>query len=154
MNTLVASKLSLALASALMVLTVTPAQANSTIVTDAIGTPELWEFEEVLGVQKLLSNTNQIDGKGITQTWDANGNKLSRTDAEGRTTTYSYNATNQRTSMTEAVSTAEALWFRRRFWKWFHKQPDMKDLKNPRTGQVSYDDAKPYCDDWIEHIAR
>ena len=111
MNTLVASKRSLALASALMVLIVTPAQANSTIVTDAIGTPELWEFEEALGVQKLLSKTNQIDGKGITQTWDANGNKLSRTDAEGRTTTYSYNATNQRTSMTEAVSTAEALWF-------------------------------------------
>ena len=54
MNTLVASKRSLALASALMVLTITPAQANSTIVTDAIGTPELWEFEEVLGVQKTL----------------------------------------------------------------------------------------------------
>ena len=108
MNTLVASKLSLALASALMVLTITPAQANSTIVTDAIGTPELWEFEEVLGVQKLLSKTNQLDGKGITQTWDNNGNKLSRTDAEGRTTTYSYNATNQRTSMTEASGTPEA----------------------------------------------
>ena len=63
MNTLVASKLSLALASALMVLTITPAQANSTIVADAIGTPELWEFEEVLGLQKLLSKTNQIDTK-------------------------------------------------------------------------------------------
>ena len=49
MKTLVASKLSIILASALMVLTVTPAQANRTIVTDAIGTPELWEFEEVLG---------------------------------------------------------------------------------------------------------
>ena len=81
--------------------------AGSTIVTDAIGTQELWTFEEVLGAQKMTSRINQVDGKGITQTWDARGNMLTRTDAEGRVMNYSYNATNQRTSMTEAVGTAE-----------------------------------------------
>jgi len=82
--------------------------ASSTIVTDAVGTQELWTFEEVLGAQKMTSRINQVDNKGITQTWDANGNMLTRTDAEGRVMTYTYNATNQRTSMTEASGTPEA----------------------------------------------
>jgi len=82
--------------------------ATSTMVTDAVGTQQLWTFQEVLGSQKLTSKTNQVDGKGITQTWDANGNRLTRTDEEGRLTTYTYNATNQKTSMTEADGTAEA----------------------------------------------
>jgi RHS repeat-associated protein len=81
--------------------------AASTMVTDAVGTQELWEFQEILGAQKLTSKINQVDGKGITQTWDANGNKLTRTDAEGRVMSYTYNATNQRTTMTEAVGTPQ-----------------------------------------------
>jgi len=81
--------------------------AASTIVTDAIGTQELWTFEEILGAQKLVSKINQADGKGITQTWDERGNMLTRTDSEGRTTAYKYNVTNQRTSMTEAVGTPQ-----------------------------------------------
>jgi len=84
------------------------AVAGSTMVTDAVGTQELWTFEEVLGAQKLVSKVNQVDGKGVTQTWDTNGNKLNRTDAEGRVMTYTYNATNQKTSMTEASGTPEA----------------------------------------------
>jgi len=75
--------------------------AASTMVTDAVGTQELWAFQDVLGAQKLTSKINQVDGKGITQTWDANGNML-------RVTSYAYNATNQRTSMTEASGTPEA----------------------------------------------
>ena len=81
--------------------------STTTLVTDAVGTDELWTFQDVLGTKKLTSKINQTDNKGITQTWDANGNKLSRTDAEGRVTTYAYNATNQRTSMTEASGTPQ-----------------------------------------------
>jgi YD repeat-containing protein len=84
------------------------ANASSAMVTDAVGTQELWTFEEVLGSQKLVSRINQTDIKGITQTFDANGNRLSRTDAEGRVTNYAYNATNQKISMTEGVGTIEA----------------------------------------------
>ncbi|MBL4674280.1 MAG: RHS repeat protein, partial [Arenicella sp.] len=97
------------------------AMAASTMVTHAVSTKhpltsqeltsvqELWTFEEILGAQKLTSKTNQVDDKGIIQTWDeTNGNKLSHTDAEGRTTKYTYNATNQRDSMTEAFGTPEA----------------------------------------------
>jgi len=84
------------------------AHAGSTLVTDAVGTQELWTFEEILGVNKLVSKINQTDNKGITQTWDANGNMLTRTDAEGRVTTYTYNATNQKLSMTEASGTPQA----------------------------------------------
>ncbi len=81
--------------------------AASTLVTDAVGTQELWEFEDVLGVQRLTSKINQVDGKGVTQTWDANGNMLTRTDSEGRVTSYTYNTTNQRLTMTEAVGTPQ-----------------------------------------------
>jgi RHS repeat-associated protein len=82
--------------------------ASSTIVTDAVGAQQLWSFDKILGANKLTSKINQVDGKGINQTWDATGNKLSRTDSEGRVTTYTYNATNQRLSMTEASGTAQA----------------------------------------------
>ncbi|MBT8116036.1 MAG: hypothetical protein KJP04_11665, partial [Arenicella sp.] len=77
-------------------------------VTDANGTEEVWTFEEVLGASKLKSRVNQTDGKGFTQTWDAAGNLLTRTDAEERTTEYSYTAANQRISMTEAAGTPQA----------------------------------------------
>jgi len=84
------------------------AMCNSATVTDAIGTQEVWTFQEILNENKLTSKINQVDGKGITQTWDTRGNLLSRTDAEGRTTTYSYNSKNQRISMTEAYGTSYA----------------------------------------------
>lgn len=81
---------------------------TTTMVTDAVGTQELWTFDEILGAKKLTSKVNQTDSKGITQTWDGNGNKLTRTDAEGRTTKYTYNATNQTATMTEAFGTPDA----------------------------------------------
>lgn len=84
------------------------AVASSTMVTDASGTEQLWTFQKIQEVQKLVSRVNQVDGKGISQTWDANGNLLTRTDEEGRTTTYTYNASYQRISMTEASGTNEA----------------------------------------------
>jgi len=104
------SSIKLVIATAVTVFAVTQnAIAATTLVTDAIGTKEKWTFDEVLGAHKLTSKTNQFDdGKGITQTWDANGNKLTHTDAEGRTTKYTYNATNQRDSMTEAFETPQA----------------------------------------------
>jgi len=84
------------------------AHAASTLVTDAVGTQELWTFEQILGTSKLVSRINQTDNKGVVQTWDANGNMLTRTDEEGRVTTYTYNSTNQRLSMTEASGTPQA----------------------------------------------
>ena len=35
------------------------------------------------------------------------------------------------------------------FWKWFHKQGDMNDLKGP-NGQVSKDVADEYHKEWLE----
>ncbi len=96
------------LASLLLTTVSLESHAGSTLVTDANGTQELWTFQEILGSQKLTSKINQTDGKGVTQTWDANGNVLTRIDAEGRKTTYTYNATNQKESMTEAADTALA----------------------------------------------
>lgn len=83
-------------------------QAGGTLVTDAAGTDVLWTFQDVLGASKITAKTNQTDNKGITQVWDSNGNLTSRTDAENRVTTYGYNATNQKTSMTEAYGTPQA----------------------------------------------
>ena len=84
------------------------AVASSTKVTDAIGNEEIWTFQEILDVHKLTSKVHQTDSKGIVQTWDGNGNLDTYTDPEGRVTKYIYNATNQRTSMTEAFGTPEA----------------------------------------------
>ena len=81
---------------------------TQTTVTDAAGTQEVMTFAETLGVKNLLSRINQSDGKGATQVFDAQNNLLSHTDDEGRTTTYTYNADNQRVSMTEAAGTPEA----------------------------------------------
>ncbi len=81
---------------------------NTTTVTDAAGTQEVWTFQEILGAQRLLTKVNQTDGKNITQTWDANGNLLTLTDEEGRVTAYTYNSHNQRISTTEAFGTPSA----------------------------------------------
>jgi YD repeat-containing protein len=81
---------------------------DRSIVTDAEGTQEEWQFERRLGVNKLISKTNLIDNISITQTWDTNGNKLTRTDAEGQTTKYTYNTHNQKISKVEAFGTSEA----------------------------------------------
>jgi YD repeat-containing protein len=77
-------------------------------VTDAIGTQEVLTFAETLGVKNLLSRINQSDDKGIRQAFDDNNNLIEATDAEGRITTYTYNANNQRLTMTAAAGTPEA----------------------------------------------
>lgn len=81
---------------------------TQTTVTDAIGNKETLSFGITLGVKNLLSRIYQSDGKGIKQSFDANNNRISETDAEGRITAYTYNATNQRTSATVASGTPEA----------------------------------------------
>jgi len=81
---------------------------TQTTVTNAAGDSEQITFSENLGVRNLTSRVFTADSKGISQTFDANNNKISRTDAESNTTAYTYNAFNQRTSMTEATGTAEA----------------------------------------------
>lgn len=80
---------------------------TQTSVTDPVGTVEVRSYEQNLGIKNLLSRINQTDGKGITQQFDANNNLISRTDEEGRTTTHTYNADNQRIAMIEAAGTAE-----------------------------------------------
>jgi len=81
---------------------------TQTTVTNAAGDAEQINFSENLGVRNLTSRVFTADGKGITQAFDANNNLINRTDAEGNTTAYTYNAFNQRTSMTEALGSAEA----------------------------------------------
>ena len=79
-----------------------------TTVTDAAGQQEQISFEINLGMRNLTSRVFTADGKGVVQTFDANNNLESRTDAEGNTTLYTYNAFNQRTSMTEASGETES----------------------------------------------
>lgn len=81
---------------------------TQTTITDPFGNTEILNFVEQHDLKKLTSRTHQTDGKGITQTFDADNNLLSRTDQEGRVTTFTYNATNQRISMTEASGTSSA----------------------------------------------
>jgi len=74
---------------------------TQTTVTDPMGMNEVMTFATNLGVKNLTSKVNQGDGKSVEQTFDANNNLTCRKDEESRITTYTYNATNQRTGMTE-----------------------------------------------------
>lgn len=78
--------------------------ATQTTVTDAIGTQEVMSFATNLGVKNLALKTNQSDGKSVQQLFDGNNNLTCRKDEENRITLYSYNATNQKTSMTEGLA--------------------------------------------------
>lgn len=84
------------------------AQTFTRTITDPVGNAETWVYQENLGVYLLLSKTSQVDGKGVTNQYDANNNVISRIDAEGRETVYTYNSNNQKTSMTEAYGTSES----------------------------------------------
>lgn len=75
-----------------------------TTVTDAANTQEVMTFADNLGAQVLVSNVNQSDGKSETQTVDAHNNLTCRKDPEGRVTTFTYNGTNQKVSMTEGLT--------------------------------------------------
>ncbi|WP_169923922.1 RHS repeat-associated core domain-containing protein [Sulfurifustis variabilis] len=77
---------------------------TQTTVTDAASTREVMTFEANLGVKNLVNKVNQGDGKSLVQRFDANNNQTCKKDEEGRVTTYIYNATNQRTSMTEGLT--------------------------------------------------
>lgn len=75
--------------------------ATQTTVTDAANINVVMNFATNLGVKNLVSKVNQSDSKSVNQTFNANNNLTCRKDEEGRVTTYTYNATNQRTGMTE-----------------------------------------------------
>ncbi|MGH8487573.1 MAG: hypothetical protein ACREXS_01520 [Gammaproteobacteria bacterium] len=74
---------------------------TQTTVTDAVGNQELMTFQTQFGLKRLTSLLNQSDNKTLTQTFDAQNNLVCRQDEEGRVTTWTWNATNQKTSMTE-----------------------------------------------------
>jgi RHS repeat-associated protein len=78
--------------------------ATQTTVTDATSTREVMTFETRLGVKNLVSKINQSDGKSVQQVYDANNNLTCKKDEEGRVVAYTYNATNQKTSMTEGLT--------------------------------------------------
>ena len=78
--------------------------ATQTTVTDAAGTQEVMTFSTILGVKNLITRLNMGDGEALSQVFDANNNLTCKQDDEGHVTTYTYNATNQRLSMTAGLS--------------------------------------------------
>jgi RHS repeat-associated protein len=80
---------------------------NQATVTDALGNQEQLTFETRLGTKMLVKKLALADNKVLTQSFDANTNLISKTNEEGRVTNYTYNATNQKLSQTEAVGTPE-----------------------------------------------
>lgn len=77
---------------------------TQTTVTDAANTQEVMTFTSNLGAKALVAKVNQGDGKNVAQTFDANNNLTCKKDEEGRVTTYTYNGTNQKVSMTEGLT--------------------------------------------------
>ena len=81
--------------------------ATQTTVTDAAGSVQVLSFTEQLGRKKLTQSLHVADGLSINKSYDAHNNLISRIDEEGKVTNYTYNATNQKVSMTEAAGTPE-----------------------------------------------
>jgi YD repeat-containing protein len=83
--------------------------ANSTTVTDPLGTSRTYNFATILGVIKN-TGVSQPGGSGCgpaaeSLTYDVNGNISSRTDFNGKKTIYTYNLTrNLEISRTEGLS--------------------------------------------------
>ena len=86
---------------------------NSTVVTDPLGTQRTYAFQTILGVVKNTGQS-QPGGSGCgpaaeALTYDANGNVASKTDFNGRKTTYAHDlARNIETSRTEGLASSGA----------------------------------------------
>jgi RHS repeat-associated protein len=78
--------------------------STQTTVTNAINNNEILTFSINLGVKNLVSKVNVSDNKSLTQTFDSNNNINCKKDEEGRVTTYTYYANNQKSSQTEGQS--------------------------------------------------
>ena len=77
---------------------------TQTTVRDAVSNAEVMTFSPNLGIKNLVSKVNGADGKSLTQTFDANNNLTCKKDEEGRVTSYTYNAANQKLSVTEGLT--------------------------------------------------
>ncbi|MCR4346773.1 MAG: hypothetical protein NUV55_06185, partial [Sulfuricaulis sp.] len=77
---------------------------TQTTVIDPVNMQEVMTFNANLGVKNLTLKVNQSDSKSVQQVFDANNNLTCLKDEENRVTTYAYNATNQRTGMTEGLT--------------------------------------------------
>ncbi len=86
---------------------------SNTWVTDPLGTQRVYAFQTILGVVKN-TGVSQPGGSGCgpaseAVTYDANGNVSSRSDFNGKRTTYSYDlARNLETRRTEGLSSSGA----------------------------------------------
>lgn len=86
---------------------------NNTVVADALGAQNTYNFQPVQGVLKLSDSTIACGagcpGGADAATYDANGNRASYTDRKGSVTQYSYDLIrNLETSRTEAYGTPRA----------------------------------------------
>lgn len=80
----------------------------STSFTDGDGYTKTASFSNILGMNRVTGVTSNSDGSQWTQTFDAAGNVLSRTDESGSTTGFGYDAMNRLTSRTDGAGSAQA----------------------------------------------
>jgi len=78
---------------------------KTTTVTDNLGTQIKYTFEENLGRKNFIQEENLVDNKISTQDFDARNNLIEEVNETGRITKHTYNASNQKTSTTDAFGT-------------------------------------------------
>jgi len=83
-------------------------ETTTTVVTDAGGHAQTLTFTNQHGGKLLTSRVSNADGKQLVQSFNDENLLISRTDEEGRTTSYTYNGAGQLESVTEATGTAQA----------------------------------------------
>ena len=88
--------------------TVSAQSTITRVITDPVGNQATWDYQYNLGRYQVVSKTSAVDGKSEIYQYDAANNLISKTDAEGKETTYTYNPYHQKTTMTEAAGTPQA----------------------------------------------
>ncbi len=85
---------------------------GSRIVTNELGKKTVYRYQQIGGVNKVISIEGQPSANcpesDSTYTYNDRGQLLTKTDAKGYITTYTYNARGLETSRTEATGTALA----------------------------------------------
>jgi len=122
--------------------TVNYVDANTRVVTNALGKQATYTFADFDGIKRLQSvagePTQNCVSSEVTYEYDANGN-VSRKTQNGQVTEYLYDSQNRETSRTEAAGTREA----RTVTTEYHptlNQP-VKIIEPGQITEMTYDDA-------------
>ncbi len=80
--------------------------AKTTSATDSEGRERFYSYREINGINSILNRTWSADGKGFSNSYNADGKLTSRVNADGSQTAFLYNTAGQRIQIVDNVDGA------------------------------------------------